>query len=145
MTRQWGKRLETRSRRDARSSPDRFFFSVPLPLSFSLSPSFVRSYSMNIRVYIRRLNKTVRSNQHNDRVSSRFPRCFVEASELAREFHSQRDPRPSCLSLSTSRVSGVHCLSTRSTLPCLSYFTRLRFALSIFHVENERELTLGNA
>lgn len=41
---------------------------------------------MNLEVYIRRLNKTVRSNQHNDKESSR---CFVELSEAAALIHDE--------------------------------------------------------
>lgn len=55
------KRLETPSRRDETTRK---------PLSRG---------SMNLEVYIRHLNKTVRSNQHNDRESSR---CFVRLSEV---------------------------------------------------------------
>lgn len=59
--------------------------------------------SMNPEVYIRRLNKTVWSNQHNDRGSTR---CFVGLSEAA--LIRERIPRSSSQIFSVVFVFPVH-------------------------------------
>lgn len=126
VARQWKKRLETRSRRGetARSTPDP---STP-SLYRSLHPHFLSGCSMNLRVYIRRLKKTVRSNQHNDGHSFRIlririlPDRFVEVSELTRERVSLATKSSPFLLRSRKPPVSIAC---RLNPPCLGYLIPL--------------------